>query len=200
LPDWLASEEGDEEPSLVHTGWLNAIAEPDMEGWLAAEDEATSVSQPTGMDIVGGDDADSQTDGLVETGGLLKTGGLVEESRRGDAGPLNLPPTAMHTGDLDEALVLAELELDDVGLGLDQEQLQAARGALTGGDIDEALAGYQALVEAGSGLHTIISDLEKAASVHQDKPMVRRMLGDAYVRNGQLNKAIDTYRAALDQM
>ena len=55
-------------------------------------------------------------------------------------------------------------------------------------------------VASKQSMHTVVSDLERASELHQDKPMVRRMLGDAYMRNGQINKAIDTYRNALDQM
>ncbi|MGB4871723.1 MAG: tetratricopeptide repeat protein, partial [Candidatus Promineifilaceae bacterium] len=59
---------------------------------------------------------------------------------------------------------------------------------------------YAGLVEVGEGLNTLIADLEAAAGRHKEKPLVRRMLGDAYMRNGQLQKALETYRQALDQM
>lgn len=201
MPDWLSGEEGGEEESpLGHTGWLNTIGESDMGGWLAAEAEATSTS-----DVL--DDSMPEaidTDSLMSTGGLEETGGLQDTAPRVDTGELRSPEDisrgSVFTTELDEAQVLADLDLDDFGVGLDQAQLEAARSSLAGGDIDAALHDYQGLVEAGESMHTVISDLERASELHQDKPMVRRMLGDAYMRNGQINKAIETYRTALDQM
>ena len=111
-----------------------------------------------------------------------------------------MPAGPIYTAELDEAQVLADLDLGDFGGGLDQAQLEAARSSLAGGDIDAALHDYQGLVDAGESMHTVITDLERAAELHQDKPLVRRMLGDAYMRNGQISKAIETYRDALDQM
>ena len=201
LPDWLSGEEEGEDPNpLGHTGWLNALDEPDMDGWLAAEAEATESS-----DISAGDMPKAvDTDSLISTGGLEDTGSLSERERRGGTGELRFPGSdsrgSLFTTELDEAQVLADLDMGDLGDGLDQAQLASARNGLAGGDIEAALLDYQNLVEAGESMHTVISDLERASELHQDKPMVRRMLGDAYMRNGQINKAIETYREALDQM
>jgi hypothetical protein len=47
LPDWLMAEEDAAETRVSrHTDWLDALPEPDLEGWLAAEEEAT-LSSPT---------------------------------------------------------------------------------------------------------------------------------------------------------
>lgn len=189
MPDWLSdsgSGSGDTGP-LGHTGWLNALGdEPDMDGWLAAEAEASTIDMS----------ADVGVPDMIDTGGLVQTGGLDEMGGLGEAEPLR----AIHTGELDEAQVLADLDLGDFGSELDQGQLDAARSALAGGDVGSALSEYQSLVESGESMHIVISDLERAVELHRDQPLVRRMLGDAYMRNGQLNKAIETYRTALDQM
>lgn len=185
LPDWLSSRDGDTGP-LGHTGWLNALDEPDMDGWLTAEAEATVMSPSAAVDMPD----------LVDTGGLIQTGGLREMDDQIDLDPVK----GLHTGELDEAQVLADLDLGDFGAGLNEAQLESARSALTSGDINAALNEYQSLVEAGDSMHVVITDLERAAELHRNVPLVRRMLGDAYMRNGQLNKAIETYRKALDQM
>ena len=201
MPDWLSErEESEGDDPLGHTGWLNALDEPDMDGWLAAEGEATMSSDvqidamPEAVD----------TDSLMGTGGLEDTGGLQDTGRKEGTGELRLAEdlsrSPVYTTELDEVQVLADLGLGDFGIGLDQAQLESARNALAGGEIDAALHNYQGLVETGESMHTVISDLERAAELHQDKPMVRRMLGDAYMRNGQINRAIETYRDALDQM
>ncbi|MBE2224869.1 MAG: hypothetical protein IAF02_25235, partial [Anaerolineae bacterium] len=199
--DWLSGDEGsDDEVSMGHTGWLNALEQPDMGSWLAAEAEATSASDLIDDSLPKAVDTDS----LISTGGLEETDHLSGSRARRDTGELSLPEEvpagSMYTTELNEAQVLADLNLDDFSTGLDQAQLEAARSSLASGDIDAALYDYQGLVEAGESMHTVISDLERAAELHQDKPLVRRMLGDAYMRNGQINKAIDTYRNALDRM
>ncbi|MFO7680332.1 MAG: tetratricopeptide repeat protein [Chloroflexota bacterium] len=185
MPDWLSGSEGDTGP-LGHTGWLNALDEPDMDGWLTAEAEATVMSPSAAVNMP---DLADRGD-LVQMGGLEETGDLIELE----------PVKGLYTGELDEARVLADLDLGDFSAGLNQGQLESARSALTSGDINAALNEYQLLVEAGDSMHIVISDLERAAELHRNVPLVRRMLGDAYMRNGQLNKAIETYRQALDQM
>ncbi len=200
MPDWLSGgEENEDEVSLGHTGWLNTLDEPDMGSWLAAEAEATASSSTSDDTLPKAIDTDS----LISTGGLEDTGSLGSQSKRG-TGELRLPSNMtagpIYTAELDEAQVLADLDLGDIGGGLDKAQLEAARSSLAGGDIDAALYDYQSLVDSGESMHTVITDLERAAELHQDKPLVRRLLGDAYMRNGQISKAIETYRNALDQM
>ena len=46
----------------------------------------------------------------------------------------------------------------------------------------------------------IIADLESAVTRYNRQPLFTRLLGDAYMRNGQLQKALDMYRRALDQL
>jgi cytochrome c-type biogenesis protein CcmH/NrfG len=43
----------------------------------------------------------------------------------------------------------------------------------------------------------VITDLEMAAAAH-DQPVLLRLLGDAYMENGQLTRALESYRRALD--
>jgi cytochrome c-type biogenesis protein CcmH/NrfG len=56
------------------------------------------------------------------------------------------------------------------------------------------------LVDAGGGMMALIADLEMVSTEHPEQPLFRHLLGDAYMRNGQLQKALDTYRMALDQI
>jgi tetratricopeptide (TPR) repeat protein len=83
---------------------------------------------------------------------------------------------------------------------MDRQQLESARSALEVGDYDDALDRYNALLNSGQGLSLLISDLETASTRYTNNAPLRRLLGDAYMRNGQLQKAIDTYRQALDQL
>jgi hypothetical protein len=83
---------------------------------------------------------------------------------------------------------------------LNQGQLAAARDSLSSGDFDNALEGYSGLLDSGAGLNVIIADLESAVTRYNRQPLFTRLLGDAYMRNGQLQKALDMYRRALDQL
>ncbi len=61
----------------------------------------------------------------------------------------------------------------------------------------EAL-GY--LVATGQRMDDVIADLEEHVARRQATPPLLRVLGDAYMRNNRLQKALDTYRLALGQL
>lgn len=82
----------------------------------------------------------------------------------------------------------------------DIERLEVARSAVEAGDWIVAAKEYEALLDSGEGLPFLISDLETTVEVHEKQPILKRLLGDAYVRNGQLERAVDVYRQALDQL
>ena len=82
---------------------------------------------------------------------------------------------------------------DDPG----SEALIDARQAMELGEVDESLGKYEKLVERGESLPFVINDLEVLRVQQEPKLVVCRVLGDAYARNGQLRKAIDSYREAL---
>ncbi len=84
--------------------------------------------------------------------------------------------------------------------GVDDNQLAAARQFLQARKYDEALTRYSGLLEQGGSASPIITELESVVDSHPAQPLLRRLLGDAYMRNGQLQKALETYRKALDQL
>jgi uncharacterized protein HemY len=83
---------------------------------------------------------------------------------------------------------------------IDSDTLEAARSAVSSGDLDQALETYSQLVNAGEGLPFVIADMEKALEEHGRQPGLRRLLGDAYSKNGQVQKALEAYRQALDEL
>ncbi len=184
LPDWLTTE-GEEKSVRVggHTDWLGSLPEPDLDGWLEAEEQATIAGVP-------------EIEPPVAHPPTGKTGPL---SIKRKTGPLPELPV-LDEPDFDDDLLMPDLDLGISALELDQGRLASARDALNAGQFDQAINEYAGLVEVGEGLNTLIADLEAAAGRHKEKPLVRRMLGDAYMRNGQLQKALETYRQALDQM
>jgi hypothetical protein len=174
LPEWLMFEQGDE-GGTKQTDWLRSLPAPDVAGWLEAEEEAT-VSGVYNFDTLTGSAATGyEEEPMVEID-------LLEEIASEEA-----------TGEDEEEAMSAAADLD-------RSQLTMARRSLAGGDHDEAIAAYQSLIEKGEGLSTLIDDLESAASTFDSQPLLRRLLGDAYMQNGQLQKALDNYRQALDQL
>ncbi|RMG91095.1 MAG: tetratricopeptide repeat protein [Chloroflexi bacterium] len=178
LPEWLTvDEETDLLPS--QTGWLSDLPEPDIEGWLAAEDEVTSSDIETDSGLL------PQPDTNIDTGPLPPLDPELEAR-------LGLPPEE------EETLVIPSVEPIESALHLDEKKLAAAREAVQLKQFNQALILYQELIEQGAGLLAVIADLETAVNENPEQPLLRRLLGDAYTRNGQLQKALETYRQALD--
>lgn len=62
---------------------------------------------------------------------------------------------------------------------------------------EEALEAYGRLIKSGELLDKVIPDLEKRAK-KPDDAAARRALGDAYMKAGRLDEALDIYRQALE--
>ena len=80
------------------------------------------------------------------------------------------------------------------------EELARARKAMQEGAVEEGLAVYSGLVEEGESLPFLIDDLEIFYEERGQELRLQRVLGDAYARNGQLQKALRVYREALDSL
>jgi hypothetical protein len=78
--------------------------------------------------------------------------------------------------------------------------LESAREAMRTGNIDAGLTAYDALLRAGRELDAVVQDMMTVAQVHKGNPVVYRVLGDGYMRQGKLQLALNTYRQALDQL
>lgn len=78
--------------------------------------------------------------------------------------------------------------------------LEGARTRQRSGDLDGSLREYEAIVQSQQHLDEAITDLVNLAKVHRANPIVHRILGDGYMRQGQLQKALDTYREALNNL
>jgi tetratricopeptide (TPR) repeat protein len=97
--------------------------------------------------------------------------------------------------EIDTGVLLGEVD----GV-LDNQHLQAARGAIAAGNLDAALNQFGALLQQGEGLPYLIAELHTSISNYGEQPRLQRLLGDAYVQNGQIKKAIEVYRQALDNL
>jgi tetratricopeptide (TPR) repeat protein len=171
LPDWLQiGPLGD--TSREELDWLDSFGDSNVDSWLEAEEEITQFDMPTISEIP-------------------------------EPEPIVIPePQALfETGPLEEQELYEDIEVEAVPSGpVDEAQLESARSALEIGDFDAALDQYNSLLRSGQGIPLVIADLETASMRHTNIAPLQRLLGDAYMQNGQLQKAIDTYRQALDNL
>lgn len=101
---------------------------------------------------------------------------------------------------VEEAVVAEEADVEPADAE-PQMDAQSARQALEAGNVDEAIEAYEQLLETGSeDVSALINDLESASESHEDNPRLVQLLGDAYNQNGQLQKALDAYRQALEML
>jgi tetratricopeptide (TPR) repeat protein len=186
LPEWL-SRTPTGQSSSEEVDWLDDLIATDIDSWLTAEEEITLH------------------DPVAATGPLppLDAHGMPQTQPRPRARP---EPEPEAESEVEVAPVHEpEPEAETVSLAVSEsaagtEIMAAARQALIARDYQQALAEYAALLNSDVSLRLLVADLETAVTNHSRQPLLRRLLGDAYMRNGQLQKALDTYRRALEQM
>jgi tetratricopeptide (TPR) repeat protein len=75
--------------------------------------------------------------------------------------------------------------------------LESARTALAEAEIDRAIKDYAALIKRRSQLPDVIGDLKAAVELDPDAAGLWQVLGDAYMKDGQVNDAIEAYRRGM---
>ncbi|MFW6042473.1 MAG: tetratricopeptide repeat protein [Chloroflexota bacterium] len=172
LPSWLALE--GEEAEAGDVDW--EAEDADVASWLQAEEEATQH--------------EIEVPSIPQTGDLEADDEPVIEEEPVEPKPMEERP---ELGDTETLQWASAVE------GMDTEQLEAGRRALETGDFEAALSTYRQLLETNEGLSVVVDDLETASSQSDAPPQLWQLLGDAYMQNGQLQKALDAYRQALDR-
>jgi tetratricopeptide (TPR) repeat protein len=71
-----------------------------------------------------------------------------------------------------------------------------AIGYMESGEIDRAVEQYNQIIATGEMLNTVIDDLRKALDRHPVDISLWQALGDAYLRNDQVQEALDSYTKA----
>jgi tetratricopeptide (TPR) repeat protein len=188
LPDWLSSTPTGQ-ASSAEVDWLDELIATDIDSWLTAEEEITLH------------------DPLITTGPLPELDAQGMPQRQPKSQPkVELERTPAAEGEPSPARPAAEAEPDGFAATPaaatmeGDERLAPARQALIARDYQQALVEYADLLNSDVNPRLLIADLETAVTNHSRQPLLRRLLGDAYMRNGQLQRALDTYRQALEQM
>jgi tetratricopeptide (TPR) repeat protein len=194
LLDWLddleiTSGEGDIEEK-------SRIEEEQISDSISIEDELEVSS--TEEDLEG-----------LETIAVQKEEELAEDYTEIDVGDIEIEETVIgETPEMvKEPSVPAEpdeskpKEKETVVTSLDQNSLfEEAQTALRDGNVDEAVTKYRLILDSKENLPDLIADLESAIDQYESQPSLKRILGEAYTENGQLQKALETYRKALEDI
>jgi tetratricopeptide (TPR) repeat protein len=80
-----------------------------------------------------------------------------------------------------------------------EARLALARALWQADERQEALEAYTRLIRAGKLLENVIPDLESYLKQWPGVD-VQRVLGDAYMKDGRLQEALDIYRRALETL
>jgi len=68
--------------------------------------------------------------------------------------------------------------------------------AFNSGDMDQAMSQYDKLIKSRQSLPIVISDLQEVVDRYPEKASLWHQLGDAYLRDNQISKAMDAYSKA----
>ena len=80
------------------------------------------------------------------------------------------------------------------------ERLKMAQAARDDGNINEAVRIYNSLVASGSHLGQVIDHTEQAIKVHPRSAPLYQVMGDAMMRDGRFQSALEAYRIALSNL
>jgi hypothetical protein len=81
-----------------------------------------------------------------------------------------------------------------------RDVLSQARQKLHQRDYAPAVEQFEYLIRSGDNLKEVVAELESFVNANDNAGVFFRVLGDAYMRSGQLQPALDAYRQALTQM
>ncbi len=75
-----------------------------------------------------------------------------------------------------------------------------ARALWASGMYDESLQAYARVMRSSKWVKDVVEDMEVHVRERPADPVVRRVLGDAYMRDGRLDDALEVYRDTLDSL
>ncbi len=214
LPDWL-KEEAD--IGQVDEVAVSEIFEADMSDevipdWL--QDEQSPVSEEGGLPDVLPDIQEAeeileevlpdwlqqgQLEDTVEVAALLEEQPeLIQESQIEMVDDI----PAWLSDEVEE--VETNLDLQPVGFDAEVQgtvrMLKNATSAVDSGDLGMAVEIFQSLIASALATSDVVVSITRSLDKYPDEYILHELLGDAQIQNGQLNKAVKAYRAALNKI
>ena len=99
------------------------------------------------------------------------------------------------------ASAVVEIQMEDQDLPADAEKrLKLARAARDEGNLEEAVRIYDSLVTSGVYLDRVIEDMQLAIKSYPSNYLLFQLMGDAMMKDGRLQSALDAYREALAKL
>ena len=208
LPDWLAEAAPAEAAAEDMPDWLDeTIPEApriDIDQWLAEEapaEEAAAADMPDWLTEPV--EVEEVPDWLAEAAPEAPAPAAEEAPVEAPPEPVSAPQPVSVTVEtaLPEGEAYAELRTRlEANPDDHAARLELARALNRNNELAACLGQYEALVGAEAMLSEVEADLRALADAQPAVPQVRRILGDALMRLGRLQDALDTYRAALEQL
>ena len=81
-----------------------------------------------------------------------------------------------------------------------QARVALARAYVRAGNLDASAQEYEQLARVPSVSGILVKDLEDLVASHPDRHALHRVLGDAYMRTGRLQDALNAYKEALTRL
>ena len=188
--DWLASLGVDQDEEEEESGFEEPFdLEPEPEQGLPAEEALEFEPEPPAAEVQPTQDEEWQIEAEDE----------AEAPYEADLPPVTPPEQAFEDlVETQEPEPAEEQPLAPLLAETHEDQLDAARQAVSGGDIDKALASYGKLIKKGKLIDEVIQDLNDATMRHPINVRLWQTLGDAYLRLDNLQDALDAYSKAED--
>ena len=180
MPDWLAGgiDEGDEAGGDDLPNWLveagDGVAEQDVPDWLLETIDEESEPVPVIQETPTAPVPVQQTPPPV-----------VQQPPRQVTPPQQQPQRS-------PVPVTPEVQIDVAAT------LQSARGRVKSADVEGGLMEYESIVRANASLNEVVADVSAIIKADKENAAAYRVLGDALMRQGKLQAALDTYRRALN--
>ncbi len=175
VPEWLAELEAQAAGEQYETP-LEAVHEPETSPEWLAELETTEAAELT---------VEEMPEWLEQLHGAEEAAGTVEEQ----------------AAVLEEHAPAAEEVAEAPTIPADlRARLTLARAYLEAGDLDAAAREYEMLARSPEVADTLVADLQMATEAHPEHHALHRVLGDAYMRAGRLQEALQAYREALARL
>lgn len=193
VPYWLL-EPGLEEPEAAIEEPVDvapaSLAEEMEEPEWEREAAGAATEEPRGVDS----DRPAPEEALVPLADAILSATESGEALAPDAEPAISEAEKLATPDSVLPQRLASSPEDSA------ERLAQARALRADGNLDQALDTYSELVTAGQDLEIVVEELEDIVQSSPVKARAGRVLGDAYMRQNKLTKALEAYRQALDSL
>ena len=204
LPSWLADVD-QVETTREEEEWLPP-EEAQLEAAVAAELGAESI-EPVEAEVVQLDVNQAGLADLERLPGVGFTRAQAVLAYRQDYGPLSNLDELVNVPGFDSSLVdslrdqlttgeVVPVEQIAEGMDADQVTLIQARNALAQGESTQALAHYLSLIKSKQLLPDVIQDLNEALYRFPVDISIWEALGDAHMRSGRLQDALDAYTKA----